>query len=281
MFIKKHFVYLLFMMFWSFEVRGDFDELEIELPAEDESQIGKEDLVPEEPKVEKEVDAPNRIPEFNRPNSAKTGKEKPSGAPKSGVKTQRKDKNDDPKNQNEMDRSDQDSTSSQTVLQPRRPDPVDKPIQPEEKSQPSMKKSNRTSAVRGEPVRLRSDGLKGSRTLGEILLRRNVRINQGDLEITCDEATVFFDASLDELERVVAKGSVKLKKLDEVTGKKIRAFSDKLVYLPKNSLVTLSGRVSVTRGDDVLKGRVIEYDMNSGWITGKKVDGLVQPNGEK
>ena len=50
-----------------------------------------------------------------------------------------------------------------------------------------------------------------------------------------------------------------------------------MIYEQKKGIVTLIGNVSIYRGDDLIKGSRLIYDVNTGWITGKKVDGVVSP----
>jgi lipopolysaccharide export system protein LptA len=133
------------------------------------------------------------------------------------------------------------------------------------------------NGLRKKPIKLRSEGLKGSRSDGKVLLKENVRIDQGDLQITCDEAAIYFDEGKEEIDRVVANGRVKLKKLDFTTKTKIAASARRVVYEQKKGLVTLTGNVSIYRGTDLIKGSRLVYDMNTGWITGKQVDGVVSP----
>lgn len=155
---------------------------------------------------------------------------------------------------------------------------VDKSANPTENSKPASRPSPKSNLSK-KPIKLKSDGLKGSRLSGEILLKENVHIDQGDLEITCDEATIFFDRSTDEIQRVLAIGNVKMKKIDEISKKKIRASARRIEYLPKKGSVTMTGNVRIVRDDDIIKGTLLVYDINTGWISGKKIDGLVQPKG--
>ena len=157
----------------------------------------------------------------------------------------------------------------------------DKPnsVAPVKKRPASTKKTkNKTPKVHVEkPIKIKSDGLKGSRANGKVFLKDNVRINKGDLEISCDDATIFFDNKNDDVEKVVARGNVKFIKIDQITSAKLRAFARQVIYEQKKGIVTLIGNVSIYRGDDLIKGSRLIYDVNTGWITGKKVDGVVSP----
>ena len=158
-------------------------------------------------------------------------------------------------------------------------------IKKQKKTQSKKKKVTTGKKVSNDtnkhPIKLKSNGLKGSRATGIVQLKSDVRITQGDLEITCDEAQIYFDDSREEVDKVVAEGNVRMKKIDSATKKKISSKSKKMIYEQKKGIVTLKGKVTIYRSGDVIKGQVLTYDLKTGWITGKKVDGMVQPKLEE
>lgn len=147
------------------------------------------------------------------------------------------------------------------------------------KPQPVRKKAAKkpSNSLRKKAVKLKSNGLKGSRSEGKLTLLDNVRISQGDLEIRCNKANILFDARSDEIERIVASGRVKMKKRDYTTKAKISASSSEMTYEHKKGLIILTGSVEIIRGIDIIKGKKLVYDLNTGWISGKQVDGMLQP----
>lgn len=167
-------------------------------------------------------------------------------------------------------------------------EPIEKKTKPkkEEVKPKNTKKENKKSSSPSQgtkaknakkPIKLKSEGLRGSRSNGKIFLKENVKIEQGDLVITCDDATVYFDEKKDEIEKVVASGNVKLRKNDPMTKSNLSAEARQVTYEQNKGILTLTGNVSISRAGDVIKGKTLIYDMNSGWITGKQVDGLVKP----
>ena len=145
---------------------------------------------------------------------------------------------------------------------------------------PKKDKINKNKKLRKKPIKLKSDGLKGNKSTGHVQLKQNVKITQGDLEITCNEASIFFGKAKDEIEKVIASGKVKMKKIDEATSSRISASSRRMIYEHKKGVVTMKGNVTILRGSDVIKGKVLVYDINTGWISGKEVDGMLQPKSE-
>ena len=50
-----------------------------------------------------------------------------------------------------------------------------------------------------------------------------------------------------------------------------------MTYEHKKGLIILTGSVEIIRGIDIIKGKKLVYDLNTGWISGKQVDGMLQP----
>ena len=198
--IVKCFAVLLALCFVSFSqpVYADFEEEESEseyvpqgLPiADDEQEAEREEI--EEVPVKEEVQTKKepRKPEAEKPTKKQT--------PKSSI--------------------DNRSNKPKKIKQK----PKKKPVK-------NVKKTKRKNdKLRKKPIKLKSEGLKGSRSTGKVILKKNVQISQGDLEITCDEASILFDEKNEEIEKVIAEGKVKMKKLDETTNVKISANSRKM-----------------------------------------------------
>lgn len=90
----------------------------------------------------------------------------------------------------------------------------------------------------------------------------NVRVLQGDLELTSDRLYVFYKLRPGEddpdVERLDATGSV------VVTSPSETARGDWGVYDIPNRIITLGGNVVVARGDTRLAGERLEIDLESG-----------------
>ncbi|NRA43692.1 MAG: hypothetical protein HRU09_01920 [Oligoflexales bacterium] len=127
------------------------------------------------------------------------------------------------------------------------------------------------------PVIFEGDQLSGIKRLGTIELHQNVKVNQGDFNLEAENAKVFFDTNSDEVDKVIAKGSVKMSKVDPQTGELIRAYSQIAEFDAINQKVELIDKAKLIRGEDVIRGEVIVYDLKTGRLKASKVKGVVKP----
>lgn len=144
-------------------------------------------------------------------------------------------------------------------------------------SKSSRNQKNKRS-VSGPPVKFRADSMSGNRFQGEVSLKGNVTITQGDLLIRGDEANIEQDPKLGNLIKVSVDGKVYLEKIDETTGKKITASAKSAIYSAPNRNITFKGNASITRGTDRMNGNIINYNLSTGLIKAEKVDGMIQQN---
>lgn len=131
-------------------------------------------------------------------------------------------------------------------------------------------------AAKKLPVHFEGDELSGMRQQGVIELHSNVRVRQADLYMQSDRARVFFDEHND-VDKVEAIGRVRMSKKDAKTGDMIRAQSERADFDAGSQRVTLNGKAVLFRGRDTIRGDVIDYDLQSGWLKASKVKGVVQP----
>ena len=54
-----------------------------------------------------------------------------------------------------------------------------------------------------------------------------------------------------------------------------------MIYEQKKGIVTLKEKSLYIEAAMLSKARFLTYDLKTGWITGKKVDGMVQPKLEE
>lgn len=151
-----------------------------------------------------------------------------------------------------------------------------KPIASEAPSASAKKPAKKPSKEK-QPVRFTSVGARGNRDKGLIELKKKVRVFQEDFSLSSNKATIFLNKKTDEVDRVEATGNVRLEKVDVQTGERIKAKAQSAVFYEKEQKVVLRGNASFMRGKDLIKGKVITYEMDSGWISAEKVDGIVSP----
>ena len=130
------------------------------------------------------------------------------------------------------------------------------------------------------PVAFEGDELSGMREHGLIELHSNVRVRQADLRLQSERAKVFFEHRTNDVERVEAIGQVRMSKEDAKTGEMIRAESEWAEFAAAEQKVTLMGKAVLVRGRDIIRGEVIYYDLNTGWLKASQVKGIVQPKNQ-
>lgn len=127
------------------------------------------------------------------------------------------------------------------------------------------------------PVEFESEGLKGLRDKGYVELEKNVVVTQGTMRVEADRAQAFYDPISKELVKVTAEGNVKMFKTDEATGEKVKAYGDSVLFLNKDRRAILEGNARLWRGADLLRGKKITYELDTGWIYADRVAGELHP----
>lgn len=139
---------------------------------------------------------------------------------------------------------------------------------------------------RGKPakagvVKFWSKSLSGFREGGTLILEEDVVVTQDDIRIEADKATIFFEQGGKDVKEVHAVGSVKFSRTDPETGQPIRAEGKEAIFYNAKRNVVLKGDPILNRGDDVVRGKVIYYDLTNGWVKADRVEGIVQPAAKK
>lgn len=132
---------------------------------------------------------------------------------------------------------------------------------------------------RKKPIQWSAKGLKASRDGKIVDLIENVVVTQGNLRMTAKKARIFFNDD-DEVNRVEADGDVKVNKAAVQPKDRISARGNKAIFYNAQRKVILTGRAALWRGSDVVRGKQISYNLDSGWITVDNVEGVVQPGEE-
>lgn len=140
-----------------------------------------------------------------------------------------------------------------------------------------IKAKKGTKSNEGLPVLFESKSLKGTRSEGTIFLQDDVIISQGDMRMESNQATIYFHPKSNEVREIKASGKVKFFKKNSETGQTIKADAREAVFFNSEQKVQLRGEPKIWRGDDLMTGKQISYDLKSGWIKADRVEGVVQP----
>jgi lipopolysaccharide export system protein LptA len=151
------------------------------------------------------------------------------------------------------------------------------------------------SQNRNEPVKIQAASLEVRDKEQQATFAGDVHVVQGDTELRCKILVIYYDeepgvkvakagdakagdpAAGKQIRKIDAKGGV------TVTQKEQNAIGDNAVFDMKNSVVTLTGNVVVTRGSDVLRGQRLVVDLATGVtrMDAGRVEGLFHRPPEK
>ena len=105
---------------------------------------------------------------------------------------------------------------------------------------------------RDAPVDIRSDKLNVDFDAHQIVFKGNVKVRQADFSLTAREVIASFGENADDIERIVAKGKVDIKKADK------QAWGEKASYDRKQAVIILTGNPFLRQGKNILKGEEIQ-----------------------
>lgn len=137
-------------------------------------------------------------------------------------------------------------------------------------------KSNKSPKSKA-PVHFTGMGLTALKSKGVVELHKEVVVTQEDFRLESDEAKIFLEQNSDEVKKVSAEGRVRVRKTDEVSGKLVKANGDLAEFDNLSQEITLKGNAKIVKGEDLLTGNVIHYNLKTGWIKVEKVKGVVTP----
>jgi lipopolysaccharide transport protein LptA len=106
------------------------------------------------------------------------------------------------------------------------------------------------------PVDVVADMMEGLEKGKVIMFKGNVVAKQEDLQIFSDTLTAYLNEENDEIDRALAKGSVKILKAERI------ATCEEALFENAKGLITLKGNVVVYSGTDKLAGDTIIYYIN-------------------
>ena len=108
-----------------------------------------------------------------------------------------------------------------------------------------------------KPVDIVSDTMEGFDKEKYVLFKGSVSAKQEDLSISADIVETYMSKDTNEIEKAIAKGNVKIVKLDRT------ATCREAVFENAKGEITLKGDVVVYQGKDKLSGDVIIYYVNT------------------
>ena len=157
-----------------------------------------------------------------------------------------------------------------------KPRPSPQTSQAVQRPQKSVGKS-KAKPTKAGVVKFWSKSLSGFRDQGSLMLEEDVVVTQDDIRLEADKATIFFDKGTNDVAEVHAVGAVRFSRIDPETGQPIRAEGKEAVFNNAKRNVVMKGQPVLYRGEDVVRGKVIYYDLTNGWVKADRVEGVVQP----
>ncbi len=157
-----------------------------------------------------------------------------------------------------------------------KPRPSPQTPQAAQRPQKSVGKS-KAKPTKAGVVKFWSKSLSGFRDQGSLMLEEDVVVTQDDIRLEADKATIFFDKGTNDVAEVHAVGAVRFSRIDPETGQPIRAEGKEAVFNNAKRNVVMKGQPVLYRGEDVVRGKVIYYDLTNGWVKADRVEGVVQP----
>lgn len=151
----------------------------------------------------------------------------------------------------------------------------------QEPADPKLNNRVKLKKSKAGVVKFWSKSLSGLRSPGSLMLEEDVVVTQDDIRLEADKATIYFEAKSREVREVHAVGSVKFSRVDPDTGQPIKAEGREAIFSNAKRLITMKGEPVLYRGEDIVRGKVIYYDLKNGWVKADRVEGVVQPATKK
>lgn len=130
------------------------------------------------------------------------------------------------------------------------------------------------------PIEITSDELEYLKTEQQAIFSGNVRAVQGELDVRSDAMLVYYDSKKDQIgkvkntiSRLETNGNVQL-----ITPKET-AKSDYGVFNVDENVITLTGKVVLNSGKNMVKGDKFVYNVATG--QSKIISGTQESNGDK
>ncbi len=131
------------------------------------------------------------------------------------------------------------------------------------------------------PIEFNSRGLKGSKALGIVELMEEVVITQGDLKLTSDHATIYYDLKTETVTKVFANGNVHILSDPGSVEERIKAHSEEAEFDNQERNIYLRRNARLDKGENEFSGDEITYELDTGWVRADRVRGRFKPESEK
>ena len=128
------------------------------------------------------------------------------------------------------------------------------------------------------PINFSSQGALATKDPGVIELKKDVVVTQGDTRLEAEYVKSFMEQSTNEPIKIVASGNVRIFKDDVEPAKKMRATSNEAVFYNRERRIFLRGNPKLWRGNDLIRGKEITYELDTGWVKVDRVEGVIIPD---
>jgi lipopolysaccharide export system protein LptA len=138
-------------------------------------------------------------------------------------------------------------------------------------------RSRKSSEKSQEPINFASQGAMAVKDPSVVELVKDVVLTQADMRMESDRVKAFMDQATNQPVKIVATGNVKLFKDDIDPTKRVRAVGNEAVFYNADRKVILRGNPKLWRGDDLIRGKEITYELDTGWVKVDRVEGVLVP----
>lgn len=138
---------------------------------------------------------------------------------------------------------------------------------------------------RNSPITYKADKVltfKTAKDYSVLNLEKNVFIRQGRLTLSSHRAKVYLRPSKNQanaIDSITIHGNVQVQKSSRIPANRVAARGDKAVFRNRQRTVVLTGNAVVVKGEQVVRGNRISYDLKSGNITISGAKGTLKPGG--
>ena len=127
------------------------------------------------------------------------------------------------------------------------------------------------------PIQIAGDVVKGNRMQGKLVIEGNVKLVQDDAELLSNKATVYSDPGTTKTKRAVAIGNVRFSKKSTLKAPPLRAEAEEMEYFIPERRIRLVGQPKVWRANELIQGKEILIELDSGSVTIMEARGVVEP----
>lgn len=113
-------------------------------------------------------------------------------------------------------------------------------------------------------------------------LEKDVFIRQGRLTLSSNKAKVYLrprKGEANSIDSITIEGNVQVQKSSRIPANRVAARGDRAVFRNAQRTVVLTGNAVVVKGEQVVRGNRISYDLRTGNITISGAKGTLKPGG--